>query len=293
MRRFLAIIVIALIGFGWSQAHAQIPLTGAGRGAPAVAGGCSQATTFLARTSGLSGTETTAYTTMICGMVTDGVWCGTTLDALYIFATNTTTTANLNLCSTSFGLAQTGSVTFSADHGYTGDGSTGFLDTGFTPSTAGGNWVLNSATIGAYILTNRTTNATNVALGSTDASGSTGFSYIQPLNTTFQYDLNGNTFPTVANGSARGHWLVTRTSSSLVTAYKNGASFGSSGSDTSTTLPNQTVLISALHDIGSIDDFSNDQVAAAYFGSGINATQAAAIDTRINGYMTALGINVH
>ena len=68
-------------------------------------GGCSAATTFLARTSGLSGTETTAYTTMICGMITDGTW--SLFDGLYVFATNTKTTAKLNLVSTSYGLTRT------------------------------------------------------------------------------------------------------------------------------------------------------------------------------------------
>src|SRR5229473_5562637 len=78
-------------GRGWLTGAGWLPL------AQAPGGGCSQATTFLARTSGLSGTETTAYTNLICGLVTDGVY--PSLDALYIFATNTTTTANLNLIS--------------------------------------------------------------------------------------------------------------------------------------------------------------------------------------------------
>ena len=80
-------------------------------------GGCSQATTFIARTSGLSGTESAAYTAMICGMVTDGTW--TLFDALYIFATNTTTSANLNLVSTNYNITVGVAPTFSADHGYT------------------------------------------------------------------------------------------------------------------------------------------------------------------------------
>src|ERR1039457_3408340 len=99
--------------------------TGAGGYAAIGSGNAAQTTAFLARTSGLSGTETTAYTNLINGLVSDGTW--SLLDALYIFATNSTTTANLNLISTSFGLTQHGTVTFSADHGYTGDGTAGYL----------------------------------------------------------------------------------------------------------------------------------------------------------------------
>src|SRR5882672_3340849 len=129
-----------------------------------------QTTAFLARTSGLSGTETAAYKVLINGLVADGVF--SLLDALYILATNTTTTANLNLISTSFGLTQTGSVTFSADHGYNGDGSTGFLSTGFTPNVGGTQLTQNSASLGVYVLTNRTTASVNM----TDIGTHIGFS---------------------------------------------------------------------------------------------------------------------
>ncbi len=50
---------------------------------------------FLARTSGLDGTHTTAYTNLICGLIADGVW--QKLDMLHIYATQNSTTALLNL----------------------------------------------------------------------------------------------------------------------------------------------------------------------------------------------------
>src|SRR5215471_17837360 len=79
-----------------------------------------QASAFLARTSGLSTQERNAYINLINGLVSDGVW--SLLDALYVMATNTTSTAALNLVSTSFSLVTHGSMTFTADVGYTGDG---------------------------------------------------------------------------------------------------------------------------------------------------------------------------
>jgi len=194
-------------------------------------GGCTAATNFLARTSGLSGTETTAYTTMICGLVTDGVitgnlsgatGCGSILDGLYIFATNTTTTANLNLCGTSFGLTSHGTITFNADTGYTGNGSTGYLDTGFNLSTAGGHFLQNSASLGVYVLTNRTSDSTMVAMGADDG---TIFSLIEPLNGgLYTWDINGGGFPSFANASTRAAWVATRTGVSAENTYKNGSS---------------------------------------------------------------------
>src|SRR5882757_8185192 len=60
--------------------------------------GCSpgaEATSFLARTSGLDAAHTGAYCVLIDGLVTDSVY--SILDGLYVFATADTTTALLNL----------------------------------------------------------------------------------------------------------------------------------------------------------------------------------------------------
>jgi hypothetical protein len=249
---------------------------------------CSQATTFLARTSGLSLTETNAYTNLICGMVADGTWCGTTLDALYIFATNTTTTANLNLCSTSYGLTQNFVVTFSADHGYTGNGSSGYLDTGFNPTVAAGNYALNSASIGAYVLTSRTASQAYAEFGVHDGSE---YSYMRPLQSgSANFDINGATFPTGTSANAQGSYLATRTSNTTVTLYKNGSSVGSSAADASVSLPNADITLLIIGGLGS---YSADQVSAAWFGAGVNSTVAANIQSRVNAYMTTLGINVY
>jgi hypothetical protein len=103
--------------------------------------------------------ETTAYTNLICNLVTDGIItgtmagsgsgataCGSLLDALYIFATKDETTASLNLCSTSYSITKNGTFTFTADTGWAGDGLSGsILSTGFIPVSASGNFALNSA----------------------------------------------------------------------------------------------------------------------------------------------------
>src|SRR5678816_222861 len=78
--------------------------------ATAAGGGCAEATTFLARTSGMPGSYQTAYTTMICGLVSDGIitgnmgttGCGATFDILYIFASDSQSNGVLNLCGTSY-----------------------------------------------------------------------------------------------------------------------------------------------------------------------------------------------
>lgn len=259
-------------------------------------GGCSAATTFIARTSGLSGTESSAYTAMICGMISDGVgcsaWSGSSgnLDALYIFATNTTATANLNLCSTSYPLTQSGTLTFTADLGYTGDALTGFFDVPFNPSTAGGNWTQNSATYGLYI-TNSRTAAQDWRNGSDEGGAITWLIPNLTGNVIF-YALNSASGgKNLANANAQGSWLMTRTSSSATALYKNETIFDSA-SDASITMSNDDIYIFALND-GGATFVSGDSYSAVVFGGGLTSLQAASIQHRINAYMTAVGANVY
>jgi hypothetical protein len=266
-------------------------------------GGCSQATTFLARTSGLSGTEATAYTSLICGLVTDGIitgnlsttHCGSIIDRLYIFATNTTATANLDICGSTDTLTAVNAPTFSADHGYTGiPGTPSYLTSAFVPSTAGGNMTLNSASIGAYILNNRTTTINYAALGASD--GGSDWTYFLPNDGsgTTLADINSVTFGDVeAIGTSQGQWVFSRTGSSGFTGYHNSSTTISYPSSTSTGLPNQAIYVLAIDDGGTQFDVSADQLSAAWWGAGVTSGQQTSIASRINAYMTALGINVY
>lgn len=252
--------------------------------------GCSQATTFLARTSGLSGTETTAYTTMICGMVTDGTWAK--FDALYIFATNTTTTANLNLVSTSFGITTHGAPTFTADHGYTGTGSNSdWLDTGLVLTSAT-QYTLNSGAIGVYDLTNRTTNSNTFAMGVANVSDAR----ILILNTNFIFNINTTANTSIANTQAQGLWFVNRSSSSQNTVYLNGNTgtpFGSSTNPSGSVPVTTSMAILGQNTSGGIQQPTTDQFSAAWIGGGFTTTDVANVSSRINAFMTALGINVY
>jgi hypothetical protein len=323
--RFLSIVralcttlALGAVAFGvCSPASAQI--IGGGvwgdvkpRAAPA---GCTQATTFLARTSGLNGTETTAYTNLICGLVTDGIitgtmagsgsgsaGCGSLLDALYIFATNSTTTANLNICSTSYGLTTTAAPTFTVDHGYTGDGATTFLDTTtLIPSTFGGNYSLNSASFGVYVLSSRTTAA---VAGASEIGSATSFTgdqaVLRLLDTNLDTGLssvqindNQSTRTNFTITNVQGNYLANRSSSSAALLYRDGSPLATI-TNTSVSVPDVSFVFFAMHNFsGSIVDFSPDQISAGFVGGSLTPTQATAVMSRINTYMTALGINVY
>lgn len=248
---------------------------------------CTQSGTFLARTSGLSTTERNAYDTMICGMVTDGDW--SKIDVLYVFATNNQTTALLNLKSTSFGGTTHGTVSFSADHGYTGDASTFCIDTGYNASTAGLNVTATSAAMGIYVLSSRTTGQAWTGIGVQDGSGTPFwgiFAKFADNNAYAQY--NGNAGVAMAN--AQGQSVAVRTSATAMALWKNNTSVVSNAAATGG-LVNVNMSVFCENNGSFNVQNTGDQQSAAFIGSG--GINVANVSARINAYMTALGINVY
>ena len=281
-----AVIAVFLCATG-SQPRAQFNGCSAGfcGGAP---GTCPQAKTFLARTSGLSGTETAATTTLICNAVTHGWWAK--CDAYWNGATNTVTTAKLNWVSTSFGL--TGTIpTFTADVGFTGNGSNSFLNTNYNASTAGGNYTLNSASLSIYIENSRAANGT-YDMGVTD---STNYAFLLTNFTGGQALGEANGTGTNAGGavaSSNNSLTVSRTASNLTTTYRNGSSLGTTAS-ASGALINQAVYLLALNSAGTAILFSSDVMMSAAICGAFTSTDASNYDSDNNAYATTLGINNH
>ena len=249
--------------------------------------GCPTSATFLARTSGLSGTQTTAYQNLICGMVTDGTWA--LMDIFYVFATNTTTTANLNLVSSSFGLTQVGTETFTANAGYAGDGTTGYFTTGYNSTTAGGNFTQNLASLGECTLTNRTAGA-NLSAGGVQNSSTFVAAYITAENTSgnFEAPLNDSNYPVFSNFQAQGSDVASRTVSTAIAQYING-SLVASPTDASATPVNLAMFVGAINSGGTPIAFNTDQLAYFFAGGGLTATQVGNVYSRLHTFLVAVG----
>ena len=248
-------------------------------------GGCSQATTFLARTSGLDSTHQGYYTTLICGLVTDGIW--NKLDVLYVFATSSSSNALLNLISTSYTATANGSPTFTAYAGFTGsNGSTTVnLDTGFTPSTAGGNYTQNSASYSVWSAANTSSALSPMGV----QSGST--SDLFP-----RYSSDGNTYMRindsgasggVATATANGQYIAVRSGASTQAGYKNGSSVGitsvASAALASTSFP---ILGEKISGVVSGAAY---QIAMASIGGAFTSTDATNFYNLERAYLTSVG----
>lgn len=171
------------------------------------------------------------------------------------------------------------------DRGYTGDNSSSYLRTGFTPSTAGGKYAQNNAHPSAGLLNNVIGNKISIV----SASGSPPFGLLRPRFTgdTFNVALNTGGGLTTANSrapSSVGLAAVSRLDGSNVSIFRGSTDFGAAQSTTA------IVIVSAeIQLLGGGGVFSDGQIYAASIGEGLTLAQFMAMDPAINVYKTSIG----
>lgn len=240
--------------------------------------GCSQATTFLARTSGLNAAHQNAYTTMICGLVTDGVW--TTGDVFYVFATADATTAGLNLISLSFAATVTGAPTFTADSGYVGGTLANHLGT-YNPVGNATNFTQNSAAVAEWGLTN-SNNGSSIFYNST-ISQEIGM-YPRFTDGRMYASLNSADDATgVAVSRADGFKSASRVASTGYQYYDAGVNLGTHTA-TSTAIFSSPILIAG----GASSNNNTNNIAVFWIGGGLSDPQETALYNRIHAYMQTI-----
>jgi hypothetical protein len=227
----------------------------------------------------------TLYDTMIKALVSAGVW--SKLDVLYLFAAADQATALTNLVQSSYGAAVHGSVTFTADHGVQSDGSTGYLDTTFTPSTAGGMLARDSAAAGIWSLTAGA--AAPSALRAFGANDGTQALAMIIKNSSNQINSLCNSFTSalMSNSATDGFFTLSRTSSTGWDVSRNASSLGTA-SPASVGLPTVTMFALATHQSGSAAGVDNKQHAAFFLGGGLSSSDLTNLYNALHAYLQAV-----
>lgn len=223
--------------------------------------------------------------TLITALKDDGIW--DKMDALYILAAHDAQAAQRNWKADAFNLTEAGTITFAADDGYTGNGTTGYLETGFNPTAEADLFSLDSAHMGVWSLTNAQRNGT--MMGGRTASG-TAEAWFNPRNTSDQVvrRFNDATTDSGANLDSSGLFTHVRTASNATVIYRNAVSIDSSAV-VSTAMPNVTFHISALNTGGTAGSFDNRQLSIAHLGSSLTSTEVTDLHAAFSAYLTAVG----
>lgn len=269
-----------------------------GQYGPVVAGGAgsseeTETTSWVAAVVGdggsVSSTQRTRVNTLIVDLKAASLWTG--LRRLWLYAGESSASqAKIDIKNLSSHSVTSAPVL--AAGGYTGDAVDDFINTNFNIRNDWPN--TDNASFGAYVRTNRTTQEVKTSMGCAIVA------IVCQLNPcTFQggggcnYQINSGAGNTWNSGTtAQGFWTVSRTSSTAVELYRNGSSV-ETVSQSSGTPDNGTMYVLASNGGGVGGNFSDDQHSAVFIADGLNDTQAAALSTALNTYMTAWSVNVY
>lgn len=216
---------------------------------------------------------------LITSLKSAGVWAK--LDVLWIPAAHDSQAGRLNWKSPgTFTLAEVSSPTFTTDRGYTGNGTSSYLTTGWIPSTNGVNYVRDNASLFAW-------SRTSALIAAGIFGGGTVSTFrIMPRTTGdfYAYIANDATSRGPANADGTGFYGWSRTTSTSTQPYKNGVAQGAPSATASTTIPAGQANLLRTNSV-----FSSAEIAVAAAGASMDATENLALYNALQTYMTAIG----
>jgi hypothetical protein len=180
---------------------------------------------------------------------------------------------------------------FVADRGYTTNGTSSYVNTGFVPNTNKVAMSTTSMRVAVYQRTN--VSSAGVAVGSNDAT-TTNALWIIPRNTSDQ--MSGRCMSATATFAgiidSRGFSAISTPNGTTISSYKNGAFVSNSSVSGGAALPSVAAFIGARNNNGSATSFLAAEFAFACEGAQLTAAQELAQYTNVQAHMTAIGANV-
>jgi hypothetical protein len=269
-------------------------LSGFGRIVPAVGGGGdSDVAAFISATGISDGTIESALEALVTSLKADGIW--TKCIAIYPFVGGSSSTHSYNLKNTAaYQISWSGTVTHNSN-GITGDGSTGYGNTGIQAS--GGALSVHSTHLSVYSGTNPGSDQNMWEIGSSENGVSwlaLRLRYGSSQLSSLMYSTSSTSVNPSPPGDRSGFWIGSRRANNDHELYHNGASF-----DTNTTtesvavLPVRNIYISALSWAGpSAIEHSDRNLRFASVGAGLTDTEAADFHTAVETFQDALSRGV-
>jgi hypothetical protein len=243
-------------------------------------------TLFAAMTTQPDTARKTLISDTIVALKAAGVW--SLLDAVWFMAAHDEQAGRLNWKDpASFTLSEQGVITFTVDRGWQGNGTTGYLNTGWIPATHGVNYQQNDASAGGFVQL-----AVLGGLGGALSGGLTG-----PILQVLRGDGNRiNSLFVAGTGlapaiSSEGFYVTRRTASDAQQMLTNGT-IDATNTAASSTRPAVALYIGARNNNGTADLFSQNRLAMFFTAAAMSAAQQLSLYNTTQAYMTAVGAAV-
>lgn len=238
---------------------------------------------FDAMPTPLTAAQESLINTFIEGLKTDSLWNKIDGGNFLCLSTAAQCYVDFKVPSRVATVAGSPTFTFVANRQFTPSGAAGqtdYIDTGFVPSSAGGQFTRNSAMVAIYSVT-----AGQNAQADIGANGATDFYMRCRTATDATTGASNSGTATFASGvtDGSGFFIFTRTTSTLTTVYRNGSSIGTNPAASSG-------LCDAAIRYMQIQGFVGSTRGASFacFGGGLSAAEVALLNTRVQTVITGL-----
>lgn len=219
--------------------------------------------------------------TFVASLKSAGAWAS--LDVIQMWAqdSNSVNAGRVNLKNPSDSLATLyNAVTFTNKVGIAGDGVSAYVDTGYAPSTYGGNYADNDAMIGAYVFQQSTSSSAEF-ISNSGVGGSLRLrnsnSAVQRINTTSNLSSN-------VNFATTGFLAIHKTSALNVVAQVNTTTSANTYPFDGTTVASGNVVLFAQTGLAA---YVNSGIGLFMLG-GEQSTLTTEISNAVNAYITGV-----
>lgn len=242
-----------------------------------------------------SAADSEKYNALIKSWIDDGVWAKK--DVLYNFAIHTNDDGEALKNWKNPGTHDATLVNapaFVAYEGFTGNGTTSYIDTNYNPGTDAINYALDDASVGIYFRTN--TIYTNYELhgvwSTLGASRRIQLNRDNNFSDFYAIALNSGIDNQVSTDRLNGMYIGSRTANNIQKLYVNKTA-KVNGTEITITIPDQNVCILALlKNDGNPDYFENDQISYCFLGSGMTQDNVDDDTDAFESYMDSNGKGV-
>jgi len=237
--------------------------------------------------TGISGTTATAINQLVLDLKSYSLW--SKMLALYPLVGGTSSSTSYNLINVAtYQISWNGGITYSSD-GVTGNGSTGYGDTGLTPSTS----LSTTMHLSAYIRTEGNSAAydmggSNYPADGTDAPENMLARFGNDRYAAFSTIVSGPYV--ISTGATHTGFFVGTSNGSTTALYLDGSNLRSESKTLSLTT-RSLYLLGQAHSNGAFD-LSTRQYAFYSIGQGLDATETSNFNTCVVTFQTTLGRNV-
>lgn len=214
------------------------------------------------------------------------------MDIAYIFAAETEQAALLNMVKRAHDCTKVNAVAFVASRGFTGNGTTSYLNTNYNPSTQGVRYVLNSACLGVYSRTDIQASVCDIGarVGLTDR-----LAWINSRQSTNIMSCNvnqGSQSTTGSSPTSLGLFIGNRNGSgtSNLKMYRNAVA--ATGNQASTTIPSLNFFICGRNNNGSMSAPTTRQYSFALAGRSMSDAEHLATYNAVQTFLTTIGAQV-